>query len=135
MKLKELLLRYRLLILYGIIGSLCAGTDFVIYYFLTNYLKLFYLAANAISVIAGISLSFFLNRNYNFKVKDNPLKRYSIFFSVGISGLVLSSILLALFIEIFDLKKVVSKILSIFIVVILQYIANKNITFRKKYET
>jgi putative flippase GtrA len=134
MNLKELMLRYRNLILYGIIGLFCAGTDFVIYYLLTSYLKLYYLAANVISVISGITISFLLNRSINFKVKDNAIKRYSIFFTVGISGLIVSSILLVLFIEIFYLKKVVSKLLSIFIVVILQYITNKNITFRKNYE-
>ena len=134
MNINKLLIKYRTLLLYGIIGSFCAGLDFIIFYALTSYLHLFYLIANMLSVIIGISFSFILNRNINFRVKDNTVKRYSIFFAVGISGLLLSSLLLTALIELMKFNGIIAKLCSIVIVVILQYIANKNITFRRPYE-
>lgn len=69
------------LLLYGIIGTFSAGLDFAIYSILTHYTAMQYLVANCISLIGGISTSFVLNRNYNFKVKDHTSKRFSFYFS------------------------------------------------------
>lgn len=127
--------RFRNLILYGIIGGFSATIDFLIFYALTTFGDVFYLYANIISVTFGITISFILNRNFNFKVKDKVLKRFSIFISVGLGGLLLSSLLLYLFIDIFILEKIISKILSIVLVVVIQFFVNKFITFKKeRYE-
>lgn len=124
--------RFRYLILYGIIGTFCAGIDFFAFYTLTTYLEVFYLVANIISVSSGITTSFILNRKYNFKVKDKRVKRFMIFILVGSGGLLLSSALLYFFIDILTLEKVVSKILSIVFVVLIQFLLNKFITFKKE---
>ncbi|MDP4291379.1 MAG: GtrA family protein [Bacteroidota bacterium] len=123
--------RFRQLILYGIIGGFCASLDFFIFYSLTTYLDVYYLIANVISVSAGITISFLLNRKYNFKVKDNALRRFMTFASIGLGGLLLSSVLLYFFFEILSLEKFLSKILSIILVVLLQFLLNKYITFKK----
>jgi len=124
--------KFRNLILYGIIGTLSAGIDFLIFYTLTTVWGFFYLTANIFSVSIGITISFILNRNYNFKVKDNISKRFVLFISVGLSGLLLSSALLYIFIDIFTLNKIISKILSIFLVVLMQFLLNTYITFKKE---
>jgi len=124
--------KFRNLILYGIIGTLSAGIDFLVFYTLTTVWGFFYLTANIFSVSIGITISFILNRNYNFKVKDNISKRFVLFISVGLSGLLLSSVLLYIFIDIFTLNKIISKILSIFLVVLMQFLLNTYITFKKE---
>ena len=124
--------KFRNLILYGIIGTLSAGIDFLVFYTLTTVWGFFYLTANIFSVSIGITISFILNRNYNFKVKDNISKRFVLFISVGLSGLLLSSALLYIFIDIFTLNKIISKILSIFLVVLMQFLLNTYITFKKE---
>lgn len=123
--------RFRNLILYGIIGTISASTDFLLFYGLTSILNIKYIIANIISIMFGISLSFFLNREYNFKVKNKILKRMSIFFLIGLLGLILSSYLLYLFIEIAKLDKIEAKLSSIILVIIVQFILNNYITFRK----
>lgn len=122
--------KFRNLILYGIIGGFSATVDFLVYYLLTSYFEVFYLFANIISVTIGVIISFTLNKNFNFKVKDKIFKRFLIFVSVGFSGLLLSSALLSLFINILDL--IISKFLSIIFVVIIQFFLNKFITFKKE---
>ena len=119
-------------VLYGIIGILSAGIDFLIFYTLTTIWDIFYLIANIFSVSIGITLSFFLNRNYNFKVKDNISKRFLMFTSVGLGGILLSSTLLYIFIDIFTFDKIISKILSIIFVVLIQFFLNTYVTFKKE---
>lgn len=131
-KLFDLFLKYQQFILYGVIGVLSASLDFFVFTFLTH-LSLNYLLANVISVNCGIITSFILNRQFNFKVKNRSLKRFLTFYAVGLLGLCVSSIFLWLFVEIFYVKVLVSKIIVIFIITIMQFSLNKLITF-KKYE-
>lgn len=124
-------IKFRNLILYGIIGIFSAGLDFIIFYALTTIVEVFYLIANVFSVTIGITTSFILNRKYNFKVIDKVFKRYLIFVSVGSFGLLLSSALLYFFIDIVTLDIIVSKVLSIVFVVLIQFFLNRYITFKK----
>lgn len=123
--------RFRNLILYGIIGSCTATLDFLIFTALTQGLNLYYIAANIISCSTGILCSFLLNRKYNFKVTDHTLRRLLIFVAVGITGLLLSSLILHITIERFQWNELISKLISIIIVVLLQFLMNKHISFRK----
>lgn len=129
-KLNVLFYKFRELILYGIIGGFSASVDFIIYYILTTTINFHYLISNFISIIAGITISFFLNREFNFKTKNKLIKRLLIFLTFGFLGLIISSLLLYCFIEFFNLSKIMSKILSIVLVVILQFLLNKHITFK-----
>lgn len=128
--LKRLYQKFRNLILYGIFGSISAGLDFGIYTLLVQVAGIQYLVANCISVLAGITTSFLLNRNFNFKIKDKTPQRFSIFLVVGLCGLLLSNLILYLCIEQFHMHKIVSKILSIVLVVFFQFVLNKYVTFK-----
>ena len=124
--------KFRNLILYGIIGGFSAGVDFFVYYLLTSHFKVFYLVANFISVTIGIVISFILNKNFNFKVKDKVFKRFLIFISIGFGGLLLSSAFLYFFINIFNFEEIISKFMSIVFVVLIQFCLNKFITFKSE---
>ena len=127
---KTLYKKYHHLVLYGIIGSFSSGLDFLIYTLLVQLVGLQYLVANCISVVAGISTSFYLNRNYNFKVKDHTKRRFSIFLTVGLCGLVMSNLILYLCIDNLGMDKLTSKLLSILLVVFFQFLVNKYLTFK-----
>ena len=122
--------KFRHLILYGIIGSFSSGLDFAIYTLLIQIFGVQYLIANCISVLGGISTSFVLNRNYNFKIKDHAKRRFTIFLTVGLCGLVMSNIILYLCIDILSMDKLISKLLSIVLVVFFQFLVNKYLTFK-----
>jgi len=129
-KLKELLIRQRNLILYGIFGSISASLDFVTYYLLTELCGIYYLTSNVMSVFVGIITSFLLNRAYNFKVEDKVVKRFLMFITIGITGLAVSSGILYVLIDKLLLNTLLSKVLSIGLVVIIQFVLNKYITFK-----
>ena len=139
MKVKELIAalyaKFRNLILYGIIGSCTATLDFLIFTGLTQWTPVHYIIANVISCSTGILCSFLLNRKYNFKVTDHPLRRMIIFFSVGIFGMFLSSVILHFCIDDLHWGELVSKLTSIVIVVIIQFFLNKYISFREDKKT
>ncbi len=127
---KNLYRKYRNLILYGIIGSCSSGLDFLLYTLFVNVFNWHYLFSNCVSVLAGITTSFTLNRTYNFKVKDQTIKRMLIFFTVGLCGMLMSNLILYVCIDCLEMNKIVSKLLSIGLVVIAQFVINKYITFR-----
>ena len=120
----------RNLILYGIIGCCSSGLDFLIYTLLVSVFGWYYIVSNSLSVIAGITTSFTLNRNYNFKVRDKTKQRFSIFLTVGLCGMMVSNLILWCCIDKMEMNKIVSKLLSIGIVVLFQFLINKYITFK-----
>lgn len=128
---KTIFVRFHDLILYGIIGCLSSGLDFCVYTFLVRIIGMNYLLANCISVVVGITTSFTLNRKYNFKVTDRTFRRFAIFFTVGICGMVLSNLILFVCIDKLEMDNIVSKLLSIVLVVFVQFLINKFVTFKK----
>jgi putative flippase GtrA len=117
------------LILYGIIGGTSAGLDFLIYTFLIG-LNTYYIVANGIGIHCGIFCSFVLNRRFNFKIKDKPLVRFLSFYLIGLIGLLLSSFLLWLMVTRWGWDKIYAKLLTIFVVAVVQFLFNKYITFK-----
>ena len=124
--------KFRNLILYGIIGSCTATLDFLIFSALTQWASIHYIIANVISCSSGILCSFQLNRKYNFKVTDHTMRRMVIFFSVGVFGMFLSSVILHFCIDDLHWDEIVSKLASIVIVVVIQFFMNKYISFREE---
>lgn len=131
---KKIYSKFRNLILYGIIGSFTSFLDFCIFTLLTNVFGFYYLAANCISVLAGITTSFLLNRSINFKVKDHYKRRFVVFLCVGLCGLVLSNIILYLGIDKLHSNETIVKLASIVLVVGFQFILNKFVTFKYNFD-
>lgn len=128
---KNLYYKFRNIILYGIIGGFTSSLDFCIFTILSNVIGCYYIYANCISVIIGISISFLLNRAYNFKIKDHTRRRFAIFLTVGLYGLLLSNLILYMGIDVFMINKIIVKMLSVILVVGFQFMLNKLVTFKK----
>jgi len=90
-----------------------------------------YQVANAFGYFVGTLVSFFLNRQYTFKVEDNLYKRLVIFFLVAFLGYLSSVVLLYVFVVIFSIDVIFSKILTLFFVLLIQFTLNKKITFKE----
>lgn len=124
----------REMFLYGIIGLTGSGIDTLLFLLLVYKLNIYSVVANCLSVVVGIFISFVLNMNFNFKTKDKVLRRFISFFAVGMFGLVMSTGIIALG-EHFDWNILVTKICTIFIVAIVQYVLNKFISFKKIFDS
>ena len=129
---KQLYNKFRHLILYGIIGGLCATLDFGIYTLLCHFDVLPYLWANVISIHCGIICSFLLNRTFNFKVQDKTPQRFLSFYVVGLIGLGISELMLYLMATVGNWNEVLCKLISVVVVALIQFVLNKYITFKTK---
>ena len=127
--------KYLKFIKYCLIGISGATLDFLLYTFLVKYFTMHYLIANAISVTVGITNNFFLNAFFNFKITDRLFVRFLSFYSVGILGLVISEVLLFVFIENIGLNSIISKLVTIFIITLIQFFLNKTFTFKNRENT
>lgn len=122
--------KQKIFIYYVIIGGISASLDFIFYSLFIHVLGIDYLISNVISVNIGILNSFIINRKYNFKVLNKRIQRLTIFYAVGISGLLLSSYLLWFFVENMQMDKTIVKLITIPIIVVFQFTMNKLFTFK-----
>lgn len=129
-KFKLLLQKYRNFILYCCIGVINTGVDFGIFALL-DWAGLYYIIAHVISYHCGIFCSFFLNRYYNFKVKDKPMHRFLSFYVSSLVAMALSAGLLYLFVTAFGLPHLLGKLFATALIVICQFLFVKYFTFKK----
>lgn len=122
--------KYRHFILYGFIGGVCTLVDIGVYYLL-GHTSLHYLAANVISYNVGIIFSFFLNRHYNFKVKDKAVSRFCSFYLISLIGMALCEGMLWMLVDGFGMNSLLAKVLATFFVGLVQFLCVKRITFKK----
>jgi putative flippase GtrA len=135
-KLKEivinLLKKYRHFIIYSLIGVTGASLDYFTFLLFTNVFHWNIIFSNVLSVTLGVTDSFVLNVLFNFKVKDKIFLRAISFYTVGAIGMGLSTLILHIFVTDLGFNKAIVKLLSLIVVVIVQYTLNKAISFREK---
>ncbi|MCR4965248.1 MAG: GtrA family protein [Bacteroidales bacterium] len=129
-KILDLIKKHRNFILYCLIGVLNTGVDFGVFALL-DHVGLHYIIAHVISYHCGIFCSFFLNRQYNFKVADKPVQRFFSFYSASLVALVASAGLLYLFVSVFGMHHLLGKLIATAIIVVCQFLFVKHFTFRK----
>lgn len=138
MKMKErinnLYNKYRNFVLYCLIGFTGVTLDFVSFVFIMKFTPLHYQIANFFSISLGITNNFLLNAFFNFRMKDKFLKRFSSFYLVGLTGIIISAILLFILVDQLNIQEIPAKIFTIFVITIIQYTLNKTISFRKTKE-
>lgn len=127
------LVRKKQFIFYSLIGVSGATLDYIAFVAMVKFLPLHYLAINAISTTLGVTNNFFLNARLNFGVKDHLLRRFASFFAVGLAGMAVASGLLYLLIDLLHLVPNISKFITIFVIVLLQYNLNKRISFKRTH--
>jgi len=91
-----------------------------------------YVVANITSSTLAIIHNFILNSYFTFKITDNKLKRFVTFYLIALVGMAISTGFLALFIDGLKMDTMLSKLITVLIVAVGQFIFNKKLTFRKK---
>ena len=119
-------------IIYTLIGVISGGLDFFIFFTFNQILGLYYLWANIISSTAGISNSFACNTFFNFRISNFFWRRFLWFYTIGITGLLLSSLLLYFFVGLLGLSPLIVKIGTLITIGLAQFTLNKHITFSKQ---
>ena len=122
----------RELVLYGFIGLTGATLDFLLYSLLTTGFDVTPYIATIFSVSLGIVNNFVWNAFYNFKTRNKIWLRFLSFYLIGSFGVVLSAAGIFVLTELLAVGPIWAKIITIPIVVGIQFVLNKFITFRKR---
>lgn len=128
---KQLYKQHRNFILYAVIGCITTAIDVGIFTLLSHY-DMHELIANTISYQVAMVFSFFLNRHYNFKVKDKMWTRFFSFFLVNLIGYFFSQLLVFVFITICGIPDFIGKLAATIIAAAAQFLFLKHWTFKPK---
>lgn len=103
------------------------------------YLGLPYLVSNFLSFSISVTNSFYWNNRYTFKFKHTGIKSMlSVFaksyLSYSVTGILLASILLWLFVDMLGMSQYLAQLATIPITVPINFILNKKWAYRKQTE-
>jgi putative flippase GtrA len=115
-------------LLYCLCGGLGVSTDYVVFY-LSVTAGLWYQGANLLGYLAGTLLSFALNRVLTFKMRDRVAQRLLMFLGVAAVGFCASAALLWVLVQLLDVDPRIAKLLTLPLVVVLQFSLNRRLTF------
>lgn len=132
---KRLLLilqKYKGFITFSFIGFISAAIDITFLYLFHDIFSFELYISQILSFILASINGFLMNRAWTFEKTDSIyFVQYIKFLIVSVIGLIFTLILLYFFVEIFSIWYIFSKILTIGIVVIWNYQANKLWAFKK----
>ncbi len=117
-------------LLYCLCGGLGVCTDYAVFWLALGG-GLGYQGANALGYLAGTLLSFALNRVLTFGLRDRVLRRLALFLGVASVGFGASAALLWLLVQQLQVEPRLAKLLTLPMVVLLQFGLNRRITFKR----
>jgi putative flippase GtrA len=128
---KNFLFQNKQFLLYCVIGLGGTLLDLAVFTGLRQANVFKYEVANAISYASGTMLSFVLNVWFNFRVTDRIAQRLVCFFGVALLGWSVSAGLLYVLVARFNCNEYIAKMITLVVIVALQYNLNRWISFRK----
>ena len=116
-------------LIYCLCGGLGVSADYAVYYLcLTG--GVWYQYANGLGYLAGTVISFSLNRIFTFAKRDRVLQRLGLFLTVAAVGFAASALFLWLLVDLAGLDAGWAKLITLPMVVLLQFSFNRRITFK-----
>ena len=129
---KELLMKYKEIIMYLIFGTLTTAVNIVVYYLFSNIIHINYLFSNAVAWILSVLFAYVTNRKYVFDSKNNQIIKEAIsFFGSRLATGIMDMVLMWFLVNFNIVNDVVAKVVVNVIVVILNYILSKLVVFKK----
>lgn len=131
---KKIFIKDQEIFKYILFGVLTTVVNIAVFFLFDTVLNFSYIIANAISIIAAILFAFFTNKKYVFKAKSQSLKlafkEFYLFVGLrSVSGL-FDMLSMWMLVDFMNLETNLSKILTQFIIVALNYIFSKLYIFR-----
>lgn len=134
-KIKRFVNKYEEVIGYLIFGGLTTVVNIIVFYLFDSIFDVHYLVANAIAIVVSILFAFFTNKKYVFKSSTPTvqlwLKEFSLFVSFRLLSAVFDMGSMWLLVDGLNLNANVAKIITQFIVVVLNYAFSKFFIFKQ----
>lgn len=128
---KELLLKYKEIIMYLIFGVLTTVVNIAVYYIMANSLQIHYLISNIVAWFLSVLFAYVTNRKYVFESKSNEIiKEMVSFFGARLATGAMDMVLMWLFVGLHILPDFVAKVITNVIVIVANYILSKLVVFK-----
>ncbi|MDI6778009.1 MAG: GtrA family protein [Patescibacteria group bacterium] len=116
---------------YLLIGGTCAVLDLLFLYLMVNFLNVWYLIATTISFLVVSLFGYFGQKHFTFRnTERNHKKQLTLFFMVTGTGLLINAGFMFAFVSLLGIWYIIANIITKFIVLVWNFLANKHITFR-----
>lgn len=118
---------------YIFVGGTSFLIDFSIYLILINFLNVDYLLSAAIAFFISVLANYYLSTTWVFNQDDidNRLVEFNLFILISLIGLIFTEILLYLFVGIFDINYIWSKIIASILVLFWNFSARRVMFYGK----
>ena len=135
-KIKELLKKYRGIIMYGIFGLCSTLVNIVSYYLLYNIAGIPNVVSAVLAWLIGVGFAFITNKLWVFNSKSwdrkTVIHETLTFFSARLLTGLLDVLIMYVAVDVCHFNSTLWKCISNVIVIVLNYVASKLIIFRKK---
>lgn len=130
---KELFIKYKEVIMYLIFGVLTTLVNIITYYISTKIFLIDYQISNIIAWIISVTFAFVTNKLYVFESKTNDkiLKEIISFYSLRLFSLGIDIFTMYIMVSILSIDDLIAKVVANVIVIVINYITSKLITFKK----
>lgn len=136
MDIKKLYEKYKDIILYGFFGGLTTIVNIVVYWLFAVPFNCSTAVSNAVAWLIAVIFAFVTNKLYVFNSKSTELslvlKELFSFIAFRVLSGVIDMAIMVTFIDYLGCNKLLIKILSNIIVIIINYVASKLVIFRKR---
>lgn len=114
-------------VLYCLCGGVGVTADYLVYLLSSSFAH--YQIANVLGYLSGTVVSFLLNRVITFKQRDKVGRRFAIFLGVAAVGFSVSALMLWGLVDHVGVNEQLAKLLTLPVVVVIQFLLNRRITF------
>jgi putative flippase GtrA len=119
---------------YFIVGVIATIVDWGSFYILALRINFYYQFSLILSFSLGATTNYILNKIFTFRCKSKQIiGQFSVFIIISIFSLLLSMAIMFILIDLILLHKMVSRIVTTFIMLGVNYYMHKFITFNKRF--
>lgn len=118
---------------YLLVGGVATLADWISFYLLAEVGGIHYQLSLLTSFSVGAIINYSFNKVFTFKCKSKKIfKQFLLYILVLVMYLVITIFVMFIFVNLFSLEKMTSRILTTITTVFIHYLLHKNITFNKK---
>lgn len=128
--------RHRQIMKFFIAGCTATSVDIFVYFALTYWVGLWYIASSISSFIIAFWISFGLQKFWTFREKSTEkiMKQTYLYFFVAIANLGISTLLIYIFVDYIHIHKFISKVIANIIIATESFFIYRYFIFAKKDE-
>lgn len=122
---------YVQIVKFAVAGAIGAGIEICLYIFLVDFVQMYYLTANILSITVAVMVNYFISQKWVFNSgRYGKSLEFTVFVAVSLVALLLNQLLMWYFVGSVELDGKLSKVLAIAIVAVFNFFGKKFFVFK-----